>query len=371
MRKRRTIRLSSEKYGAIADLLRERIRGGALRPGQRLPTRRELATTFDATLVTIQKAFDILRDDGFVVGHVGRGTFVAEQPPHLFHFALVLHEQHFRSRYIRALREEIERRTARGPERFSVYLDIDPHAASPGQQRLMADIAAGRLAGCILDMHPSILGDNPLLADQAVPKVALVQKSQRPDIPAISADGRAWFRLALDWLAGRDRRRIAWLGLPNAGRGQLQILAEEAAARGLDLDISPAWSQAVDYQYADWCVNAVAAIFQGPPATRPDALLIADDNLAEAAIAGLAAAGLRIPHDLDVISLNNFPLPLDVPAAVRQLGFSIVERIDVCLATLREMAAGRPVPHTFNVSPRFAGELHNETKPTATERNAP
>lgn len=97
-----------------------------------------------------------------------------------------------------------------------------------------------------------------------------------------------------EWLAGQGRRRIAWLGLANAGRSQLQILSEEAAARGLD--ISPAWSLAIDYRYADWCVNAVASIFQGPSAVRPDALPIADDNLAEAAVAGLAAAGLRIPH---------------------------------------------------------------------------
>lgn len=372
MRKRRTIRLANEKYGDIAAALRERIRDGAPRPGQRLPPRRELSSTFGATLATIQKAFDVLRDDGFVAAHVGRGTFVVDHPPHLFHFALVLYEEDFKSRYIRALREGVERRTARGPERFSVYLDIDRHASSAGQRRLMADIAAGRLAGCIFDMHPAILGDNPLLADRSVPKVALVGESHRPDMPAVTADGRVWFSRALDWLASQGRRRIAWLGIPNAGRGQLPQLLEAAAARGLET--SPAWCQVVDYHYPEWCANAVAGIFQGQAGERPDALLIADDNLAEAATAGLAAAGLRIPHDLDVVCLNNFPLPLDVPAAVCQLGFDIDERLDLCLDVLRERAAGRPTAHTVNVSPRFACDGRCETElqriSTAKERIA-
>ncbi len=361
--------MPAELFGPIAHDLRDRIIGGAFGPGARLPNRRELAARYGTTLATMQKVFDRLGKDGFIDSRVQRGTFVADRPPHLHHFAFVMHEHNWQSRYTRALRDEVEGRTARGPERFSVYLDIDGHASSEGQCRLMADIAASRLAGCILDMHPVMLGDNPLLADRTVPKVALVHESRIPDIPAVTNAIMAWYEMALDWLSRQGRKRVAWLGIPNVGHGQLRLLAEAAAARGLET--SPAWSQAVDYRYAEWCANAIAAIFQRPPAVRPDALLISDDNLAEAAIAGLATAGLRIPRDLDVVCLNNFPLPLDVPSAVCQLGYSIAERIDACLDTLRALATSSPIPKTVEVFPRFACDVRNETNPTATERITP
>ncbi len=358
-----------DRATAIVATFRDAIIAGRLRPGEHLPPRRELAGQFATTLSSTQKALARLAAAGFVVADGRHGTRVVDHPPHLYHYALLIHDEPGQSRYQRALREEAARLTARGPEWFSVYFDLDHHAASPGQRQLMADLAARRLAGCILDMHPIMLGDNPLLDDRTVPKVALVGDSHRPDLPSITTDSRGWLQAGLDWLAGRHRRRIAWMGIPNIGAVHIDMLVEEANRRRLAT--SPAWSLTVDYRFPQWTAHAVAAIFQAPPGTRPDGLLIADDNIAEAIVAALDRLGLRIPHDLDIVTLNNFPLPLNVPAAVCQLGFGIDERIDRCLHTLREMAAGRPVPKSFEVSPCFACDLRNETNPTATERIMP
>lgn len=353
MHARRKTRIATEKYGAIVEQIRQRIRGGVWHPGQRLPIRRDLAQEFGVTLVTIQKAFDVLHSDGFIFSRVGSGTFVAGYPPHLHHFALVLYEEDSKSRYVRALQAEAARRTASGPERFSVYLDIDHHAAGDGQRRLMDDIAAGRLAGCIFDMHPIMLGDNPLLRDRSVPKVALVGDSHLPDMPSISTDVRQWFQSALDWLEQRGRTRIAWLGIPNMPPWQVQAMTAAVQRRGLIT--SPAWTVAVDYRFQSWIPHSVAAIFQGPPGSRPDGLLIADDNIAEGVVAGLDTIGLRIPRDLDVVSLNNFPLPLSGP--VRQLGYDIRERMDVCVKTLRAMQAGSKVPHSLTLPCRWLEDI--------------
>ncbi len=339
----------AEKHGAITYALRKRILANEFKPGDRLPTRRELAEELNTTLVTVQKAFARLEDDGFIESRPRLGTVVVEHPPHLCHFALLLNERPTEFRYQCALRKDVARRNLDGPKTFSIQYDIDRHASSPGQRKLMADIDSGRLAGCILDMHPKMLGDNPLLHDRTVPKVALVGDSHRPDIPSVTNDASAWFAQALDWLEQRGRRRIAWLGISNIGRRHIETFKEEAIVRGMRT--SSAWTLGVDYHYPRWVGNALAAMFQGDEQHRPDALLVTDDNIAEAAVAGLAECGLRIPEDIDVVALNNEPLPLDLPAAVQRIGFSITERVDACLSILDQMRAGKQVERITRIQP--------------------
>jgi DNA-binding transcriptional regulator YhcF (GntR family) len=63
-------RLSSQE---IADTLRERIRSGALRPGERLPTQAELADEFGVERGTVRQALRVLHDDG-LLSNVSKGS---------------------------------------------------------------------------------------------------------------------------------------------------------------------------------------------------------------------------------------------------------------------------------------------------------
>ncbi|MER8221233.1 winged helix-turn-helix domain-containing protein [Streptomyces sp. NPDC094143] len=57
----------------IADDLRERIRGGELRPGDRLPTQAELAERFGVERGTVRQALRVLQEDGLLT-HVSKGS---------------------------------------------------------------------------------------------------------------------------------------------------------------------------------------------------------------------------------------------------------------------------------------------------------
>jgi len=64
-------------YRAIADALAADIASGALPPGTRLPTHRDLAESLGVTVTTVTRAYAEARSRGLVEGTVGRGTFVA------------------------------------------------------------------------------------------------------------------------------------------------------------------------------------------------------------------------------------------------------------------------------------------------------
>lgn len=64
-------------FEVIAEVLRERIRSGGLRPGDALPTQAVLMREFGAASLTVQKAMTLLKQEGWAVSHPGKGAFVA------------------------------------------------------------------------------------------------------------------------------------------------------------------------------------------------------------------------------------------------------------------------------------------------------
>jgi GntR family transcriptional regulator len=64
---------------ALADHYRQEILSGALAPGTKLPSNRELAGTWRTTAVTVTRALGALQVEGYIVTSP-RGTFVSDAP---------------------------------------------------------------------------------------------------------------------------------------------------------------------------------------------------------------------------------------------------------------------------------------------------
>jgi DNA-binding transcriptional MocR family regulator len=69
-------RHTGPRYLAIADAIAEGIERGELRPGDRMPTHRDLADQVGVTVGTVTRAYAEAIRRGLVVGETGRGTFV-------------------------------------------------------------------------------------------------------------------------------------------------------------------------------------------------------------------------------------------------------------------------------------------------------
>jgi GntR family transcriptional regulator len=64
-------------YLQLSVQVKEQIRKGALRPGEDLPSVRDLAGTLGINLHTVHRAYQTLRDDGVIVLRLGRRPRVA------------------------------------------------------------------------------------------------------------------------------------------------------------------------------------------------------------------------------------------------------------------------------------------------------
>jgi DNA-binding transcriptional regulator YhcF (GntR family) len=68
-------------YLQIADLACENVLSGAWRPGDRVPSVRELAGEIEVNPNTVVRTYAYLQDQGIIVNQRGLGYFVAERAP--------------------------------------------------------------------------------------------------------------------------------------------------------------------------------------------------------------------------------------------------------------------------------------------------
>lgn len=65
----------------VAERIREDIRNGRLKPGEKLPPHRELATKYEIAIATVQKVLKRLEADGWVIARQSIGVFVSDSIP--------------------------------------------------------------------------------------------------------------------------------------------------------------------------------------------------------------------------------------------------------------------------------------------------
>ncbi|NEA57971.1 winged helix-turn-helix transcriptional regulator [Streptomyces sp. SID13666] len=67
-----------QPFQQAADTLRQEIRGGGIKPGQRLGSVRQLADRFQISPTTVQRALAVLRDEG-LLKTTSRGNFARDE----------------------------------------------------------------------------------------------------------------------------------------------------------------------------------------------------------------------------------------------------------------------------------------------------
>jgi DNA-binding GntR family transcriptional regulator len=76
-----TMSNSRSKTNQIIAMIEGEIVAGRLKPGDRIPSARELREQYEVSGTPVRDAINNLKARGFLVGESGVGVFVAERPP--------------------------------------------------------------------------------------------------------------------------------------------------------------------------------------------------------------------------------------------------------------------------------------------------
>lgn len=347
---------TTPKQDRVIEELRTSILNGSLPAGSRIPSRKELQERFAVASVTMQLAIDRLVADGFLNAQGNRGTFVVDHIPSSNHYALVspFAPTTPRVQFWRALVNEAKAVSRSTHRRISVFHRIDGNPDGVDYQRLLRDLQHKRLAGIVFAVNAYMLEETPILTIPHVPRIA-VMSGPRKNVAAAVLDDANWINKALDFLATRQRTRVAVLSVPGTeGIFRKRVLAG-LAARGLTT--RPYWWHTIDQAHAEGVQPITHLLLNNGQRDRPDGLIVTDDNLVEHATAGMVAAGVRVPRDLDVVVHCNFPWATPAALPVRRLGYDAREVLDHCLDWIDATRIGAETGQSVLVPARFEDEI--------------
>lgn len=348
----------ADRQEQIAQELREQIVAGHLAPGSRLPTRETIGQTYGAGANTVQRALDKLRDDGFIRSSGRNGTHVSTQPPHLSRYAVVFPgvpaDGEKWVRFYTALSNEAINLQRDQGRTLPLYYGVDADRNNEDFQRLQSDVLAHRVAGIVFAASPHYLAGTPIMDEPGIPRIGIMEANPAYAVSQLAPNVESFFEKAVAFLVERGCRRIAVVN-PNGLEKRLASINEAYARHGLTLQ--PYWFQTVHLGLPHTARNLVHLMMRESQSERPDGLIIGDDNLVEYATAGLVAAGVRAPEEVQVVAHCNFPWPTPSVVPVHRLGFDAREVLRVAMTYIDALRRGDSVPTVTPILARFEDEV--------------
>jgi DNA-binding LacI/PurR family transcriptional regulator len=352
-----TLGRPADRRTEIVRELRQQIVDGSLPPGSQVPTRLEIEARFGVSPLTVQRALEKLRADGFITVNGRQGTYVATNPPHLSNFALVFPHQPNTSSWVRfwtSLSNEAAGLSLPEEHTLKMFHNINREMGNAAFEELSREVKAHRVAGLIFATSPHLLAGTPILDEPGVPRVAIQSASSDKKYPIVGLDRQSFFVRALDYLKQRGRKHVACIGPPQALEMQDEMLSLPAKH---GLKTQPYWWQGVGTSRPETARNCAHLLMNSNQTQRPDALIISDDNLVEYAISGLLAAGVRVPQDVELVVHCNFPCPASSIVPCRRLGFDTRQVLNACIEVINIQRRGERAPVLTLIAPMFEDEV--------------
>lgn len=198
-------------YLQLKRWIEEALRDGLIKPGEALPSERDLALRADVSRVTVRKAVQHLVREGVLVQRHGSGTFVAQASPRV--------EQSLS--HLTSFTEDMARR---GMAVRSIWLDRGIFPASP-DETLVLGLSAGESVARVARLR--LAGDRPMAIERAALSAAVL-----PDPGAIETSLYAHLESA----GNRPVRAIQRIRAVNLGAADAKLLEVPAGSASLNIE---------------------------------------------------------------------------------------------------------------------------------------
>ncbi len=299
----------------VAASIRSNIASGVYRPGEAIPSERDLCARFAASRTTIRAAVGRLVQEGLLQRHPGAGTFVVDpssSAPRTGSASLAFVLIEITNPWFAELAEGVHHAACRLGYHLQLHLtNYDP----ADEVAFLNHLARERSVQGIL-IAPAPLRDRPAWLDAhahlraaRIPFAFVSHVLREIDADSVVVDSRAGAYDAVAYLIGLGHRHIGYVahrapeGNPeNSGRwqGYLEALADHALTplakpRGDDLRVS-----------VEAGLRATSALLGQAP--RPTAVFAFNDVTAVGAYQAARRAGLRVPDDLSIVGFDNTSL---------------------------------------------------------------
>lgn len=312
-----------------------------LRPGEAIPSERELCEQFKISRITVRKALEQLTVNGEIYKLHGKGTFksfnrfneIRELVYVICNTAMI--SSPGREKVIRALAETAERR--------GYHLVIRGYHSSGGISTLRDFATSGINGGLLISVQELTNADILSLQQTRIPCVFMNQEKGY----SVRADYVAAGRLAARWANRKRFRRIA-LFLPSQKLPDIRDYLS-GFQDSLDTKISSFEIHETCYDRKTSAETAGKLLSGGGP--LPDAFICGDDLDAAGAADALAERGLR--KKIAVCGVNDSYLASEMRFS--SIDLKLEERSQRAAELLADILEGKAPasPYTIEIEPAF------------------
>ncbi len=292
-------------YLQIAAALREKIRSGRLPRDANLPPEYVLARVLDVSVNTIKSALRELVREGLVYRRPRLGTFIGrpKETPQAFHHVLaVLCHRRLPDQYYSQLLNGLEEGCR--DNAFSLHF-LQLSDGQPSERLLKAGFDGFILTGLV---QPDICR---ALKEKGAPFIVIGHPARHwPGenrlYRVLSSEENAG-KLAVEYLIARGHERISLLDGPlnlpycrylkQGVEDACRLHSLSFARRALCADRSAGDTEETGYELAGKAL-----------AHKPTALICANDRLVIGALKRIHELELRIPEDISLVGIGNFPI---------------------------------------------------------------
>jgi DNA-binding LacI/PurR family transcriptional regulator len=280
----------------VADATRRAVVSGAITAGDLLPSERTLAAKHAVDKMTVRRGLKALEAEGLIEAIDRHGYRVkggAADPLKGCTIAFLPHETEDAATWRANTQVLLPPLQAFAGRQGWSFLTIPTKDRTPHE--IVLELKSHRAGGILLDSSRVDL----VRAVRAcgIPAVLIEDWIGDVDIDSVMQDGQLGGRLAVQYLAGKGCRRMAWFGPAVNGAHTFDRFSGVAAALNeLNLQLEPGLTIKSDHPSDD---PAARALLERPD--RPDGIVAAWTGHAAALIRAGRALGLREGHDFHLV----------------------------------------------------------------------
>ncbi|MGC9359590.1 MAG: substrate-binding domain-containing protein [Anaerolineae bacterium] len=291
-------------YRQVARDLEEQIASGALEPGTKLPSERQLCEQYDVSQITIRRALRELAHAGKVYSQHGLGWFVAEAvlaTEARGHVGMVVGDMGWPLAPIAA-------HASAALSQLDLCLDLCVWPVG-SHEPLSGDMVRNEMAlalYCPMGEQEDALSRRVRLDAWGIPVLGIGFELDDESRPGVYLDIGLATESITEHLLRQGRERLAYLGArPTSTLGRLTYWAFAEAVWGSGLDLPLEW--VLDGDDLSGQQERLTEFLRS--SSRPDGMVCTSADAAASALSAVYAAGLRCPNDVALVTLGDERLP--------------------------------------------------------------
>lgn len=325
---------SNYKYQTVLERIKDDIIIGRYKSGNRIPSFTEMGNIYNESRAVLQKAIEQLKHEGFLYSVDRKGVYTTKTLPHVCRYAFVFTGSPGKNNWskfdscllnqIPLVQNEHEGLT------IAPFFNFGTDEDMTGCENFFSEAAARRFAGVIIVgescSHETMRRIKKALGN--IPLVGICCEDSEFLSYNIRTERNKFFEKGLSYLQSIGRKKTAVLSLSCC------IADIKSHVVSNKFPINGKWILGAEFNCPEQIDSIIELLFDYDHKTRPDSLIIENDNLFRHAMNAMSKLSLKVPEDVTVISHCNWPLENGSDYHVKWLGYDVRNMLESAIASI-------------------------------------